>query len=193
MKTIGNILFYSLIVSAFSFYTMDVHAKDAEKPQSLHDFIVEDIFGDPFDLSQLKGKKVMVVNTASKCGLTPQYEELEALYREFGGENFTIIGFPANNFMNQEPGTNEEIITFCQENYGVTFPMMSKVSVKGRDVAPVYEWLTTKELNGKQDVRISWNFQKFLIDEDGQIHDVLSPRESPRSEQVLSWLSDIAE
>ncbi len=193
MKTIGNILFYSLIVSAFSFYTLDLLANDAENPKSLHDFVVEDIFGDPFDLSQLKGKKVMVVNTASKCGLTPQYEELEALYREFGGDRFTIIGFPANNFMNQEPGTNEEIITFCQENYGVTFPMMSKVSVKGRDVAPVYEWLTTKELNGKQDVRISWNFQKFLIDEDGQIYDVLSPRESPRSEQVLSWLSGIAE
>lgn len=158
-------------------------------PSTLHDFVVEDIFGDSFDLAQLKGKKVMVVNTASKCGLTPQYEQLEELYRTHGGDDFVIIGFPANNFMNQEPGTNEEIITFCQENYGVTFPMMSKVSVKGRDIAPVYEWLTSKELNGKMDVSISWNFQKFLIDEEGQLVDVLSPRESPMSEKVLSWLS----
>lgn len=193
MKTIQNMFFYWLILSAFLFYAGDVFANDSEKPSSLHDFVVEDIFGDPFDLSQLKGKKVMVVNTASKCGLTPQYEELESLYREFGGENFTIIGFPANNFMNQEPGTNEEIIAFCQENYGVSFPMMSKVSVKGRDIDPIYEWLTSKELNGKVDVRISWNFQKFLIDEEGQILDVLSPRESPRSEQVLSWLSGITD
>ncbi len=193
MKTIGNIFFYWLIISAFSFYAVDVFANDAEKSTSFHDFVVEDIFGDPFDLSQLEGKKVMVVNTASKCGLTPQYEELESLYREYGGENFTIIGFPANNFMNQEPGTNEEIVAFCQENYGVTFSMMSKVSVKGSDIAPVYEWLTSEALNGKMDVRISWNFQKFLIDEKGQLHDVLSPRESPRSEQVLSWLSGNAE
>jgi len=193
MKTIGNIFFYWLIISAFSFYAVDVFANDAEKSTSFHDFVVEDIFGDPFDLSQLEGKKVMVVNTASKCGLTPQYKELESLYREYGGENFTIIGFPANNFMNQEPGTNEEIVAFCQENYGVTFSMMSKVSVKGSDIAPVYEWLTSEALNGKMDVRISWNFQKFLIDEKGQLHDVLSPRESPRSEQVLSWLSGIAE
>lgn len=164
-------------------------ATDVSEQKVLHDFIVEDIFGDPFDLSQLRGKKVMVVNTASRCGLTPQYEQLEELYRTYGGDNFVIIGFPANNFMNQEPGTNEEIIAFCQENYGVTFPMMSKVSVKGRDIAPVYEWLTSKELNGKMDVSISWNFQKFLVDEHGQLFDVLSPRESPVSETVINWIT----
>lgn len=156
---------------------------------TFHDFVVSDIFGDPYDLSQLKGKKVMVVNTASKCGLTPQYEQLEELYRTYGGDDFIIIGFPANNFMNQEPGTNEEIISFCQENYGVSFPMMSKVSVKGSDIAPVYEWLTSKDLNGKMDVSISWNFQKFLVDEDGQLVEVLSPRDSPMSDNVISWLS----
>ena len=175
----------ALAVLVFAGYTTN---EASIKPAGLHDFVVDDIFGDPFDLSQLKGKKVMVVNTASKCGLTPQYEQLEELYRTYGGDDFVIIGFPANNFMNQEPGTNEEIITFCQENYGVTFPMMSKVSVKGRDIAPVYEWLTSKELNGKMDVSISWNFQKFLIDEEGQLVDVLSPRESPMSEKVISWL-----
>jgi glutathione peroxidase len=175
-----------LAIIFFAGFTVPVSGK---APSTLHDFVVDDIFGEPYDLSQLKGKKVMVVNTASKCGLTPQYEQLEELYKTYGGDNFVIIGFPANNFMNQEPGTNEEIITFCQENYGVSFPMMSKVSVKGKDIAPVYEWLTSEELNGRMDVNISWNFQKFLIDEDGQLVDVLSPRESPMSENVISWLS----
>ena len=103
---------------------------NAQSGTTLHDFKVEDIYGDTFDLAELKGKKVLVVNTASKCGLTPQYEGLQALYEKYGGESFTIIGFPANNFANQEPGTNEEIVEFCQANYGVEFPMMSKISVK---------------------------------------------------------------
>ncbi len=180
---------YGFAFLAMIFLAGSAAPLSAKEPVTLHNFVVDDIFGDPFDLSQLKGKKVMVVNTASKCGLTPQYEQLEELYSTYGGDNFVIIGFPANNFMNQEPGTNEEIITFCQENYGVTFPMMSKVSVKGRDIAPVYEWLTSKDLNGKMDVSISWNFQKFLVDEEGQLVDVLSPRESPMSDQVISWLS----
>lgn len=174
-------LFVSLV-----FYGKTVHAKN---PVSFHDFVVKDIYGDEFYLAELKGSKVMVVNTASRCGLTPQYEELEQLYREYGGYGFVVIGFPANNFMNQEPGTNEEIITFCQENYGVSFPMMSKISVKGNDIAPLYAWLTQKELNGKMDSRISWNFQKYLVDETGQLVDVLSPRESPLSEKVTVWIT----
>jgi glutathione peroxidase len=158
--------------------------------KTLHDFAVEDVFGDPFDLKTLEGKKVMVVNTASKCGLTPQYEDLEGLYREYADRGFVIIGFPANNFNNQEPGTNEEIIEFCQSNFGVTFPMMSKVSVRGEDMAPVYRWLTQKSENGKMDSEISWNFQKYLIDEQGRLVDVLTPRENPRSEKVINWLND---
>lgn len=158
--------------------------------KTLHDFTVEDVFGDPFDLKTLEGKKVMVVNTASKCGLTPQYEDLEGLYREYADRGFVIIGFPANNFNNQEPGTNEEIIEFCQSNFGVTFPMMSKVSVRGEDMAPVYRWLTQKSENGKMDSEISWNFQKYLIDEQGRLVDVLTPRENPRSEKVINWLND---
>ncbi len=159
------------------------------QPGGFHDFVVTDIYGDNFDLSQLQGKKVMVVNTASECGLTPQYEELEALYQRYRDQDFMIIGFPANNFMNQEPGNNEEIIAFCQENYGVSFLMMSKISVKGDDQAPLYQWLTQKERNGNVDTEISWNFQKFLIDEDGQIADVLAPRESPLSPKVTEWIS----
>ncbi len=156
---------------------------------TLHDFVVEDIYGDKFDLAQLEGSKVMVVNTASECGLTPQYEKLEALYSDYRDQGFVVIGFPANNFMNQEPGTTEEIAAFCQENYGVSFPMMSKISVKGSDMAPVYEWLTQKDLNGVKDSEIQWNFQKFLIDEKGQLVDVLSPRESPLSDEVVTWIT----
>lgn len=179
-----------LFVFLFAFmFTIVSSAMAAKGPASIHDFVVEDIYGDPFDMASLEGKKVMIVNTASRCGLTPQYEELENLYRMYGETGFVIIGFPANNFMNQEPGTNEEIIAFCEDNYGVSFPMMSKISVKGDDIAPIYEWLTNKEMNGKMDSTISWNFQKFLIDEQGQLLDVLAPRVSPMSDQVIDWLT----
>jgi glutathione peroxidase len=158
--------------------------------KTLHDFKVTDIYGDTFDLADLKGKKVLVVNTASKCGLTPQYEELQALYESYGGDDFTIIGFPANNFNNQEPGTHEEIIEFCTANYGVTFPMMSKISVKGDDIDPLYKWLTSKSLNGKFDAEVEWNFQKFMIDENGNLVDFAAPRENPRSDKIIGWISD---
>ncbi len=162
----------------------------AAGPAGFHDFGVEDIYGDEFDLGQLRGRKVMVVNTASRCGLTPQYELLEELYRTYAGHGFLIIGFPANNFQNQEPGTNEEIIAFCEENYGVSFPMMSKISVRGDDIHPLYDWLTRKDKNGRFDAEVSWNFQKFLIDEEGRLVDVLSPRESPASEKVIAWITE---
>ena len=122
--------------------------------ESFYDFTVKDISGKDFPLSSLKGKKVLVVNTASKCGFTPQYEGLEKLYKEYGGDDFVIIGFPANNFAKQEPGTNEEIASFCQSNFEVTFPMMSKISVKGDDTHPVYKWLTTKSLNGVEKSKV---------------------------------------
>jgi len=156
---------------------------------SLHDFTVQDINGEDFDLAQLKGKKVLVVNTASKCGLTPQYETLEEVYQEFGGDDFVIIGFPANNFMGQEPGTDEEIKAFCQKNYGVSFPMMSKISVKGKDIHPVYQFLTEKEKNGVEDAKVSWNFQKFMIDENGKYVASVSPQDSPASEEIIDWVT----
>lgn len=177
------------ILALLVFLVFNGEKTHANNPVSFHDFVVQDIYGDDFHLADFKGSKVMVANTASRCGLTPQYEELEQLYREYSGYGFVVIGFPANNFMNQEPGTNEEIITFCQENYGVSFPMMSKISVKGNDIAPLYAWLTQKELNGKMDSRVSWNFQKYLIDETGQLVDMLSPRESPLSEKVIDWIT----
>lgn len=157
--------------------------------KSLYDFEVKDIYGDAYDLSQLKGKKVLIVNTASKCGYTSQYAELEELYKKYGGDDFTIIGFPANNFMNQEPGTNEEIATFCQVNYGVTFPMMAKISVKGDDIHPLYDWLTHKSQNGVLDQKVGWNFNKFMIDEQGNVADYAPSKVSPLSDEVVNWIT----
>lgn len=155
---------------------------------TIHQFKVETIDGKEFDLSSLKGKKVMVVNTASKCGFTPQYKLLQSLYETYGGKGFEIVGFPANNFMGQEPGSNQDIKAFCSENYGVTFPMMAKVSVKGKDIHPLFSWLTEKSLNGVQDAPVKWNFQKFLIDENGRLVDVLPPATKPDDQKVLDWL-----
>lgn len=194
MKTFKRIFQYSLLLSfvvIFSCSRATTYTQSVEgSPSSLHEFTVEDIYGETFDMATLKGKKVMVVNTASKCGLTPQYEDLEALYQEYKDKNLVIIGFPANNFNNQEPGTNEDIVEFCQVNYGVSFPMMSKISVKGSDMAPIYQWLTSKELNGKMDSEVGWNFQKYLIDEDGQLVDMIPPRQKPNSDRVMAWLND---
>jgi len=162
----------------------------ASEPSSIHSFKVMDITGETFDFAELKGKKVMVVNTASKCGLTPQYEELEKLYNEYKDQGFVIVGFPANDFMNQEPGTDAEIKQFCQVNYGVTFPMMSKISVKGKDMAPIYQWLTSESLNGKMDSRVKWNFQKYLIDENGVLVDVIPPKTKPYSDEIIAWLNE---
>lgn len=157
--------------------------------KTLHDFTVKTLEGEEFELASLKGKKVLVVNTASKCGLTPQYEKLQELYEEYGGDNFTIIGFPANNFMNQEPGTNEEIAEFCEKNYGVSFPMMSKISVKGDDIHPLYKWLTSKDENGVLDEKVRWNFQKFMVDENGKLVGFLPPKNSPKSDKIINWIT----
>jgi glutathione peroxidase len=156
---------------------------------NFHSFKTKTIDGKPFDLASLKGKKVLVVNTASRCGHTPQYKDLQALYLKYGGDKFVIIGFPANNFLHQEPGTNAEIKQFCTQEYQVTFPMMQKISVKGNDMDPIYKWLTTKALNGKMDAEVSWNFQKFMIDEKGNLVDSASPGTSPTNEKIVKWIT----
>lgn len=155
---------------------------------SFHSFVVTDIDGNEFPLSKLKGKKVMVVNTASKCGFTPQYEDLQALYDKYKDKNFVIIGFPANNFMGQEPGTNQEIKEFCTTRFSVSFPMMAKISVKGNDTHPLYQWLTQKSMNGVMDSEVKWNFQKYLIDENGKLVDMIPPKEKPNSDKVIKWI-----
>jgi glutathione peroxidase len=162
--------------------------KGFTQSSDFYDFRVKTLEGKEFDFALLKGKKVMIVNTASKCGFTPQYEDLEELYEEFQGE-LVIIGFPANNFMNQEPGSATDIRKFCSENYGVTFPMMEKISVKGSDMHPLYKWLTSKDKNGVMDSEVKWNFQKYLIDENGKLVDVIYSREKPSSEKVISWIT----
>ena len=155
---------------------------------SFYDFTVEDINGEEYPLSQLKGKKVLVVNTASKCGFTSQYEGLQELYEKYGDEEFMIVGFPANNFMKQEPGSNEEIAEFCSLNYGVSFPMMSKVSVKGDDQHPLYKWLTSKSENGVENSKVGWNFQKYMIDEEGQLVGHFSSKTKPSNEKLVNWI-----
>lgn len=156
--------------------------------KTLYDFKTTTIDGKSFSLSKLKGKKVLVVNTASKCGFTPQYEGLERLYEKYKKQNFVIIGFPSNNFNKQEPTTNKEIKKFCTKNYGVSFPLMSKISVVGGDMDPIYKWLTSKAENGVLDAPVKWNFQKFMIDEKGHVVGVALSAEKPESEKIINWI-----
>lgn len=157
--------------------------------KTLHDFTIETLQGETFDLSTLKGKKVLVVNTASECGLTPQYAQLQELYEKFGGENFEIVGFPSNDFAGQEPGSNDEIASFCQKNYGVTFPMMTKIQVKGDGQHPIYQWLTSKAQNGVGDYEVQWNFHKFLVDEEGRLVKDVAPQTAPIDPEIIDWIN----
>ena len=186
-KTMKNYVILAFAI-ALNTYSYGQNTSNSEKVKSLYDFKTKTLDGKDFDLSTLKGKKVLIVNTASKCGLTPQYKELEELYKSYGGNKFVIIGFPANNFASQEPGTNAEIKEFCSLNYGVSFPMMSKISVKGDDIDPIYQWLTQKGQNGLKDSEVQWNFQKYLIDEKGQLVDVVEPKASPKSDKIVNWI-----
>ncbi|ESU28656.1 putative glutathione peroxidase [Flavobacterium limnosediminis JC2902] len=168
--------------------TMETAENKQTVKQSIYQFKVKDIEGKEFDFATLKGKKVMVVNTASECGLTPQYEQLQKVYSEYKDKDFVIIGFPANNFGAQEPGSNQEIKAFCTKNYGVTFPMMEKISVKGEDMHPIYHFLTEKSKNGLEDSHVEWNFQKFLINENGELENVISPRVLPNDKEIIDWI-----
>lgn len=163
-------------------------ALNAQIPSSIYEFKVAALDGTVIDFAQFKGKKILIVNTASKCGHTPQYEDLEKLY-EAEKDNLVIIGFPANNFLYQEPGSNKDIAEFCQKNYGVTFPMAAKISVKGKDMAPIYQWLTNKAYNKVENSSVSWNFQKYLIDEEGNLVRHFSPKTLPMSDEVLQAIN----
>lgn len=156
--------------------------------ESIHQFTIQDLEGNEFDFSDLKGKKVLVVNTASECGFTPQYENMEALYKRYKDQGFTIVGFPANNFGRQEPGTDEEIAKFCQKVYGVSFPMMSKISVKGEDTHPVYQFLTQQSRNGAFDSEVKWNFQKYLINENGELVNMYESKTLPDDPEIVDWI-----
>jgi glutathione peroxidase len=167
---------------------MTKNITDINAKETIYQFKVDDINGNSFDFSSLKGKKIMIVNTASKCGFTPQYAQLQKLYDTYKDKDFVIVGFPANDFLWQEPGTNQEIATFCQKNYGVTFPMMSKITVKGRKKNPVYIFLTEKSKNGLEDSKVKWNFQKYLIDKQGYLSKVLVPKTNPMDKEITDWI-----
>ncbi len=186
-----------LALASFSLFSCANPIKENVTPQErktmsinpIYNFKVKSLDGQDFSFDQLKGKKVIIVNTASKCGLTPQYKSLEAIYKKYKDtKNLVIIGFPANDFIGQEPGSNEEIAEFCSLNYGVSFPMMEKITVKGADMHPLYKYLTTKELNGHSDNEVTWNFQKYLINEEGFLEEVIGPRTTPDAPEVISWI-----
>ncbi len=158
-----------------------------ETTASIHKFSVKALDGTTINFADFKGKKILVVNTASECGYTPQYKDLEALYEKYKGK-LVIVGFPANNFGGQEPGSNTEIKSFCKKNYGVTFPMAEKISVKGDDIAPIYLWLTQKSQNGVLDATIKWNFNKFLLDEQGKMIAKFDSGVTPMSEEITGKL-----
>ncbi|PZF73635.1 glutathione peroxidase [Taibaiella soli] len=160
-------------------------APKGDVPTSIYDFKVAGLTGNTIDFSQFKGKKILIVNTASKCGFTPQYKDLEALYEKYK-DKLVIVGFPSNNFLWQEPGSNDEINSFCEKNYGVSFPMAAKISVKGRDMAPVYQWLTNKDYNHYKSSSVKWNFQKYLINEKGELVAIFSSATKPSDPDVIS-------
>lgn len=160
----------------------------ANSRKSIHDYCANTLEGTELCMREFKGKKVMIVNTASKCGLTPQYQDLQTLHNKYKGQNFVIIGFPANDFMSQEPLNNNEIGEFCSKNYGVTFTMMEKITVKGDGIHTIYKFLTQKSLNGADDYEMEWNFQKFLINENGEIDKVISPRTNPLDAEITNWI-----
>jgi len=155
--------------------------------QSIHSFTVKSIDGKNLNLASFKGKKILIVNTASKCGYTPQYEGLEKVYEQYK-DKLVILGFPCNQFGGQEPGSNEEIVAFCKKNYGVSFPLADKIDVKGDHIAPIYQWLTMKSKNGILDASIGWNFNKFLIDENGKMMAYFPSNIKPDSEDILKYL-----
>ncbi|MES2622124.1 MAG: glutathione peroxidase [Bacteroidota bacterium] len=158
----------------------------APETKTVYDFTLKDIDGKEVSLSDYKGKVLLIVNVASMCGNTPQYRDIETLYKKYKDKGLVVLGFPANNFMGQEPGSEKEIKEFCTREYAVTFPMFSKISVKGKDIAPLYSYLTQQSQNGVADAKVTWNFQKFLISRKGTVISSVSPHTSVNDVKVMS-------
>tara|TARA_B100001057_G_C22826038_1_gene941455 strand:- start:796 stop:1377 length:582 start_codon:yes stop_codon:yes gene_type:complete len=180
----------SLLITIIFFINLGNCQNDNFMDQTIYQFKVKDIRGNTFDFENLRGKKIMIVNTASKCGLTGQYRGLQKLYDRYKDSGFVIVGFPANDFLWQEPGSDIEIAAFCEKNYGVSFPMMSKTIVKGSEMHPLYQFLTQVRKNGVKSSTVSWNFQKYLIGQDGKLEKIITPRTSPMSEEVIDWVEE---
>ena len=179
-----------MIISLFGLFTMSSlpKIKEVKDPiKSIYDIEINSLSGDPINLKDYEGKKILFVNVASKCGFTPQYEGLQTLHETYG-KDLIIIGVPCNQFGGQEPGSNEEIGAFCQKNYGVSFTITEKVDVKGKDQHPLYQWLTQEKLNGAEDSSVKWNFQKYLIDEEGRLLNVFSSKVKPMSDEIVNHL-----
>jgi glutathione peroxidase len=158
--------------------------------KTLYDFKATTIDGKEFDFSTLKGKKVLIVNIATECSLAPQLKKLQELYEEYGGDDFEIIGFPCNDFGKQEPGDNDAVYDVCTKKYAITFQLMEKISIKGENPHPIYKWLTSSKENGTLDAKVTWNYQKFLVDENGEVVDSTSPISSPKSTRIIEWLME---
>lgn len=180
---------YTLLLSLLMAFSLFSKAQDARSSTSIYDIELNDIHGNPIDLSDFKGKKILFVNVASKCGFTPQYKDLEMLH-DLYKDQLVLIGLPCNQFGAQEPGSNEEIVEFCSATYGVSFLMTDKIEVKGEGQHPLYAWLTKKELNGKKSSTVKWNFQKYLVDEEGEFVDFYYSVTTPMSSKILQHLSE---
>ncbi len=183
-----NKLTILITIGALSFFLYAFLTKRGNPTSSIHQFKVKTIDGALFDFSSLKGKKILVVNTASKCGFTPQFKQLEELYEKYKDKNFVIVGFPCNQFGGQEPGSSSDIKDFCTKNYGVSFMMMEKVNVKGDSICDLYKWLTTKDRNGVESSSVKWNFQKYMIDENGYLVDYVLSFKKPDCSKITKWI-----
>lgn len=175
------------IIAAFYMFQSALTVK-GQACSSIHQFTATGIDGTSIDFSSFKDKKILIVNTASECGLTPQFKQLQELYDRYKDKNFTIIGFPTNDFAHQDPGNNSEIKLFCEKNFGVTFLMMEKIKVKGDSVHPIYKWLTSKKENGVINSSVKWNFQKYMINEEGCLVDVVYPWRKPTCRKIVKWI-----
>lgn len=181
MKKILLILFIIAII---------IMANAEEELMKIYDFQINDITGKLVNLADFQGNVILIVNTASKCGFTSQYDGLEKIYKQYKDEGFVILGFPSNNFLKQEPGTNEEIAEFCRINYGVTFPMFNKISVKGKNIHPLYDYLTSKDSGHEFGGKISWNFNKFLVSRDGKIINRFGSKVKPENTEIIQAIED---
>ena len=182
----SNFVIITIVFIMISLVLVGISSESDDKSESVYNFVMKDIDGKDVALSDYQGKVLLLVNVASRCGYTTQYEGLQKIYSKYKDLGFVVLGFPANNFKGQEPGTDEEIKEFCQMNYGVEFPMFSKISVKGDDIHPLYQFLTSKEATGEYSGEITWNFNKFLIDGSGKVINRFASKDKPESEKVIS-------
>ena len=183
----GLLILMAIGLSAWKLYKSSATYAPQPAMENFHDLSAKTIEGAIYDFAKLKGKRVLIVNTASRCGFTPQYADLEQLHKQFGDDDFVVLGFPCNQFGFQEPGSADDIASFCKKNYAVSFQMMEKVDVRGSDAHPVYQWLCDKARNGVDDHKVAWNFHKFLVDEEGRLVASLRSGVGPLDDVIVDF------